>query len=61
MDKKYPNPLTLADLKQELKGLATKEDLKALAPQETVNAIMETVAETKQGMTGLTGLMKDML
>ena len=55
------NPLTLADLKEALKGLATKEDLKALAPQETVNAIMETMAETKEGMTGLTGLMQDML
>jgi hypothetical protein len=61
MDKKHPNPLTLADLKEALTGLATKEDLKALAPQETVNAIMETVAETKESMTGLTGLMHDML
>jgi chaperonin cofactor prefoldin len=61
MDKKHPNPLTLADLKEALKGLATKEDLKALAPQETVNAIMETVAETKEDVTKLTGLMQDML
>jgi hypothetical protein len=61
MDKKHPNPLTLADLKEALTGLATQEDLKALAPQETVNAIMETVAETKEGMTGLTGLMMEML
>jgi predicted nucleic acid-binding Zn-ribbon protein len=61
MDKKHPNPLTLADLKEALKGLATKEDLKALAPQETVNAMMETVAETKESVTSLTGLMKDML
>jgi hypothetical protein len=61
MDKKHPNPLTLADLKAALTGLATKEDLKALAPQETVTAIIETVAETKEGMTGLTGLMHDML
>jgi predicted nucleic acid-binding Zn-ribbon protein len=61
MEKKHHNPLTLADLKEALKGLATTEDLKALAPQETVNAIMETVAETKEGMTELTGLMQDML
>ena len=61
MDKKHPNPLTLADLKEALKGLAAKEDLKAVAPQETVNAIMETLAETKEGMTGLAGLMQDML
>jgi septation ring formation regulator EzrA len=61
MDKKHPNPLTLADLKEALKGLATQEDLNALAPQETVNAIMETVAETKEGVTSLTGLMKDTL
>jgi hypothetical protein len=35
--------------------------LKALAPQETVNVIRETVAETKEGMTELKGLMNDML
>ena len=61
MEKKHTNPLTLADLKEALKGLATQEDLKALAPQETVGAIMETVAETKENVTELTGLMKDML
>ena len=61
MDKKHPNPLTLADLKEALKGLATQEDLKALAPRETINAIMETVAETKESVTSLTGFMKDML
>jgi uncharacterized protein (UPF0335 family) len=61
MEKKHTNPLTLADLKEALKGLATQEDLKALAPQETVTAMMETVAETKERVTELTGLMKDML
>jgi ABC-type transporter Mla subunit MlaD len=61
MEKKYTNPLTLADLKEALTGLATKEDLKALAPQETVNAMMETVAETKESVTALTGLMTEML
>jgi chaperonin cofactor prefoldin len=61
MAKKHHNPLTLADLKEALKGLATQEDLKALAPRETVNAVMEAVAETKKGVTELTGLMKDML
>jgi uncharacterized protein (UPF0335 family) len=61
MDKKHHNPLTLADLKEALKGLATQEDLKTLAPQETVNTITETVAETKEDVTELNGLMKDML
>ena len=61
MEKKHPNPLTLADLKEALKGLATTEDLKALAPRETVNAVMEAVAETKEGAIELTGFMKDML
>ena len=68
MDKKHPNPLTLADLKEALKGLATQEDLKALATQEAlnalttnVNAITETVAETKEDVTALTGLMQDMI
>jgi predicted nucleic acid-binding Zn-ribbon protein len=61
MEKQHPNPLTLADLREALKGLTTQEDLNALAPQETVTAIMETVAETKESVTELTGLMKDML
>jgi ABC-type transporter Mla subunit MlaD len=61
MEKKHHNPLTLADLKEALKGLATTEDLKALAPRETVSAVMEAVAETKESVTELTGLMKEML
>jgi prefoldin subunit 5 len=61
MDKKHPNPLTFADLKEALKGLATKEDLKALAPQETVSAVMETIAETKESVTEFRGLMQEML
>jgi hypothetical protein len=61
MEKKHTNPLTLADLKEALKGLATQEDLKALALRETVDVIIETTAETKESVTSLTGLMKDML
>jgi hypothetical protein len=68
MEKKHPNPLTLADLKAALTGLATKEDLKPLATQEALNAlttkvstVTETVAETKEDVTALTGLMKDTL
>jgi hypothetical protein len=61
MEKNHPNPLTLADLKEALTGLATTEDLNALASRETVNAVMEAVAETKEGVTELKGLMKDML
>ena len=61
MEKKHTNPLTLADLKEALKGLATQEDLKALAPQETVTAMIKSAAETKEGVAELTGRMKDML
>jgi hypothetical protein len=61
MEKIHHNPLTLADLKETPKRLATKEDLKALATQETVSAVMEAVAKTKEGMTALTGLMTEML
>jgi predicted nucleic acid-binding Zn-ribbon protein len=68
MDAKHPNPLTLADLKEALTGLATQEDLKALATKEALNAlttkvttVTETVAETKESVTSLTGLMKDTL
>jgi hypothetical protein len=35
--------------------------MKGLATQETVRAVMETAAETKEGVTELEGLMKDML
>jgi DNA repair exonuclease SbcCD ATPase subunit len=68
MEKEHHNPLTLADLTEALKGLATKEDLNALATQEALNAlttkvttVTETVAETKESVTELTGLMKDTL
>jgi septation ring formation regulator EzrA len=68
MEKQHTNPLTLADLKEALTGLATQEDLKVLATQEALNAlttkvhtVTETVAETKESVTELTGLMKDML
>jgi chaperonin cofactor prefoldin len=56
-------PVTTADLgvmKTEIIEVV-KNSVQGLATQETVNAIMETVAETKEGMTGLTGLMQDML
>ncbi len=61
MDKKHTNPLTLADLKAALKGLATKDDLNALAPREAVDAIRETAAETKEAITELRERMQDML
>jgi methyl-accepting chemotaxis protein len=61
MEKQHTNPLTLADLKEALKELATTEDLNALAPREMVSTVMEAVAETKEGVTELTGLMQDML
>ena len=61
MDEKPTNPLTLADLKAALTGLATTDDLKALAPREAVDAIRETTAETKEAVTELRELMQDML
>jgi hypothetical protein len=63
MEKKHTNPLTLADLsalKTEIVA-AVKDSVQGLATQETVSAMMETVAETKESVTGLTGLMQDML
>jgi septal ring factor EnvC (AmiA/AmiB activator) len=56
-------PATKADL-SALKGeiiAAVQDTGKGLATRETVDAIRETVAETKEGMTALTGLMQDML
>jgi hypothetical protein len=40
---------------------AVKDTVKGLATQETVSAVMETVAETKEGVTELKGLVKDMM
>ena len=56
-------PVTKADLsalKTEIIE-AVHDTVKGFATQETVTAMMETVAETKEGVTELTGLMKDML
>ena len=74
MEKQPTNPLTLADLQAALTGLAIKEDLNALATlealsalttnvttiQETGNAIMETVAGTKEDVTEMQEDMKAM-
>ena len=64
MHTKHPNPLTLIDLKGVLTGLATQDDLNTLATPETLNAlttkvttVTETLAETKEHIIGLTGLM----
>src|SRR5215217_204451 len=56
-------PATTADLsalKTEIIA-AVKDSVQGLATQETVSAVMEAVAETKESVTDLTGLMKDML
>jgi hypothetical protein len=67
MEKKHHNqssePATTADLsalKTEIID-AVKDTVTGLATQDTVSAVMETVAETEEGVTELTGLMKDML
>ena len=61
MEKQPTNPLTLADLKTALQGLATQDDLKALATQDTVTTMMETVAEVKESMTVVKETMHEML
>ena len=56
-------PATTADLsalKTEIIA-AVKDSVQGLATQETVSAVREAVAETKESITDLTGLMKDML
>ena len=59
MEKKHPNPSSepatnadLSALKAEIIA-AVQATAKGLAPQETVNAIMETVAETKENLTAV--------
>jgi hypothetical protein len=67
MEKKYYNPSREPVTKADLSALKTEiieavqDTVKGFATQETVNAMMETVAETKESVTELTGLMKDML
>jgi predicted nucleic acid-binding Zn-ribbon protein len=61
-DNQWSEPVTKADLnalKAEIIE-AVQDTVEELATRDTVNAIMETVAETKEGMTKLTGLMQDM-
>jgi hypothetical protein len=56
-------PVTKADLgvmKTEIIE-AVKDSVQELATQETVSAVMETVAETKESVTALTGLMTEMM
>jgi predicted RNase H-like nuclease (RuvC/YqgF family) len=56
-------PATTADLsalKTEIIA-AVKDSVLGLAIQETVSAVLETVAETKESVTALTGLMQEML
>jgi hypothetical protein len=56
-------PATTADLRAMKTEIidAVKDTVTGLATPETVSAVMETVAETKEGVTELTGLMKEMM
>jgi hypothetical protein len=58
-----PEPATKADLRVMKTEIieAVKDTVTGLVRQDTVNAVMETVAETKEGMTELKGFMNDML
>jgi hypothetical protein len=66
MEKKNPNrssePATKADLRAMKTEIidALKDTRQGLATRATVSAVMETVAETTEGVTELKGLMKDM-
>jgi hypothetical protein len=66
MEKKHHNPSSEPVTKADLNTLKTEiieavqDTIKGSATQETVS-VMETVAETKEHVTDLTGLMKDML
>jgi hypothetical protein len=56
-------PATTADLsalKTEIIA-AVKDSVQGLATQETVSVVMEAVAETKESVSDLKGLMKEML
>jgi hypothetical protein len=67
MEKSHHNqssaPATAADLRAMKTELidAVKDTVKGLATHETVSAVMETAADTKEGVTQLKGLMKDMM
>ena len=62
-NKQSSEPATKADLRAMKTEIidAVKDTVTALATQETVSAVMETVAETKEGVTALTGLVTDMM
>jgi septal ring factor EnvC (AmiA/AmiB activator) len=56
-------PATTADLraiKTEIIA-AVKNTVQGLATQETIRAVMETIAETKESVTDIKGLRKEMI
>jgi chaperonin cofactor prefoldin len=67
MEKTPNNHSREAATKADLRAMKTeiidavKNTVTGLATQKTVSAIMETVAETKEGMTELKGLMREMM
>lgn len=56
-------PATKADLRVMKTEIieAVKDTVTGLATHETVSAVRETAADTKEGMTELKGLMKEMM
>ena len=56
-------PATTADLRATKTEIidAVKDTVKGLATQDTVHAVMETAAETKEGVTELKGLVTDVM
>jgi predicted RNase H-like nuclease (RuvC/YqgF family) len=67
MEKRNNNQASEAVTKADLARMKTeiieadKDTVKGLALQETVSAVLETVAETKEGLTELKGHMKEMM
>jgi hypothetical protein len=62
-DSVWMYPATTGDLraiKTEIIA-AVKNTVQGLATQETISAVMETVAETKESVTDIKGLMKEMI
>jgi tRNA U34 5-carboxymethylaminomethyl modifying GTPase MnmE/TrmE len=67
MEKRNTNQASEAVTKADLVRMKTeiieadKETVKGLALQETVSAVLETVAETKEGLTELKGHIEKMM
>jgi hypothetical protein len=61
MEKRNNKQVSEPATKVDLRAMNIEITVTGLATQETVRAVMETAAKTKEGVTALKGLMKEIM